>query len=84
MMLDGYGIAASTGSACSSGSLKPSHTLIAIGLEPEQAHGSLRLTLGKYNTKKEIDYVADKLKIVVEKLRKVSGNVLSDFYKFKK
>ncbi|MDR3559609.1 MAG: cysteine desulfurase NifS, partial [Candidatus Pacebacteria bacterium] len=74
------GIAASTGSACSSGSLEPSHVLLSIGLKPEQAHGSLRITLGKHNTKKEINIFITKLKKIVGQLRKVSGNVLEDYY----
>jgi cysteine desulfurase len=81
LMLAAEGIAASTGSACSSGSLEPSHVLLAIGLKPEQAHGSLRITLGKHNTQKEIDIFITKLKKIVEQLRKVSGNVLEDYYR---
>jgi cysteine desulfurase len=84
LMLDMEGIAASTGSACSSGSLSPSHVLLSLGMKPEQAHGSLRLTLGKYTTKKDIEYTVPKIKSVVEKLRKVSGNVLSEYYKSNK
>ena len=80
LMLAAEGIAASTGSACSSGSLEPSHVLLSIGLKPEQAHGSLRITLSKYNTKKELDIFVTKLKKIVEQLRKVSGNVLNDYY----
>jgi cysteine desulfurase len=80
LMLDSLGIAASTGSACSSGSLEPSHVLLSLGMKPEEAHGSLRLTLGKNTTKKEIDYTILKIKKVVGDLRKVSGNVLSDYY----
>ena len=79
LSLDLYGIAASTGSACSSGALDPSHVLLSLGLKHEQAHGSLRLTLGKYTTKKELDIVIDKVKEVVKRLRKISGNVLADF-----
>ena len=70
--LDDKGIAASTGSACSTKSLKPSHVLTAIGLSPVDAHGSLRLTLGKDNTEKEIDYVLDVLPGIVADLRKIS------------
>jgi len=72
LSLDMEGIAASSGSACSSGSLKASHVLLAIGLPPEIAHGSLRLTLGKDNTEKEIDYVIDILPGIIEKLRALS------------
>lgn len=70
--LDAKGIAASTGSACSSKSLEPSHVLLAIGLKHEEAHGSLRLTLGKSSTKQQIDYVLKVLPPVIEKLRKIS------------
>ncbi|MFA6383064.1 MAG: cysteine desulfurase family protein [Parcubacteria group bacterium] len=80
LSLDMEGIACSTGSACSSGALSPSHVLLAIGLKPEQAHGSLRITLGKHTTKQEIDVAISKIKSVVERLRKISGNVLKDFY----
>lgn len=79
MSLDMEGIAASTGSACSSGSLDPSHVLLALGLKHEQAHGSLRLTLGKYTTKQEIDYTISKLKEIVKRLRKISGDVLINY-----
>ena len=66
------GIAASTGSACSSRSLEPSHVLLAIGLRPEEAHGSLRLSLGKYNTEEDIEYILEVLPKAVEKLRSIS------------
>ncbi|HEX8974862.1 MAG TPA: cysteine desulfurase family protein [Patescibacteria group bacterium] len=79
LSLDLDGIAASTGSACSSGALDPSHVLLALGLKHEQAHGSLRVTLGKHTTKKEIDELVAKLKEIVKRLRKISGNVLADF-----
>jgi cysteine desulfurase len=72
LMLDLNGVAASSGSACSSGSLDPSHVLLAIGLSHEVAHGSLRLTFGRDNTLEEIDYVVDKLKEIVERLRFMS------------
>ncbi len=78
--LDAEGIACSTGSACSSGSLDPSHVLLALGLKPEQAHGSLRVSLGKYTTKNEIDIFIAKLKNILQKLRKVSGKVLQEYY----
>lgn len=81
LALDQNGIAASTGSACSTGALEPSHVLLALGLDPEQAHGSLRITIGKYTTKKEIDYTLAALKKVIKKLRKVSGDVLKEFKK---
>ncbi len=70
--LDSKGIAASTGSACSSKSLEPSHVLTAIGLPAEIAHGSIRLSLSKYNTKEEIDYTVEAMKEAVENLRKIS------------
>lgn len=72
IMLDMAGICGSSGSACTSGSLDPSHVLLAIGLPHEIAHGSLRLTLGDENTKEEMDYVVDKIKEIVEKLRSMS------------
>lgn len=72
LMLDSYGIAASTGSACSSKKLQPSHVLLAIGLKPEEAHGSLRITLGRENKEEEIDYFLDVIPKVIEKLRKIS------------
>ena len=70
--LDMQGIAASTGSACSTKSLKPSHVLTAIGLKPEMAHGSLRLTIGKENTAKDIEYALRVIPEIVENLRKIS------------
>lgn len=70
--LDLLGIAVSTGSACASGSLEPSHVLLATGLGPELAHGSIRFSLGKYTTQQEIEYVLQVLPPVIEKLRKMS------------
>ena len=70
--LDMLGIAISTGSACTSGSLEPSHVLLATGLTHELAHGSLRITLGRWNTDSEIDYFLDNLPKIVENLRKMS------------
>ena len=72
IMLDMAGICGSSGSACTSGSLDPSHVLLAIGLPHEIAHGSLRLTLGDENTKEQADYVVDHLKEIVAKLRAMS------------
>lgn len=72
IMLDMAGICASSGSACTSGSLDPSHVLLAIGLPHEIAHGSLRMTIGYENTKEDMDYVIDNLKAIVEKLRNMS------------
>lgn len=70
--LDMKGIAASSGSACTSGSLDPSHVLLAMGLSHEIAHGSLRLTLGKDTTEAEIDYVLEQLPSIVQRLREMS------------
>jgi len=70
--LDMEGIAASTGSACSSSSLEPSHVLLSLGLSPELAHGSLRFTLGRYTKEEEIDYVLEILPKIVDKLRSMS------------
>ncbi len=70
--LDMKGVSASTGSACSSTSLEPSHVLLAIGLKPEEAHGSLRLTLGRGNTQEDVDYVISVLPEIVNKLRMIS------------
>ncbi|MFH1736871.1 MAG: cysteine desulfurase NifS [Actinomycetota bacterium] len=72
LTLDARGICASSGSACTSGSLEPSHVLLAIGLPHEIAHGSLRLTLGRSNTKKDVDYVLEVLPGIVTNLRAMS------------
>jgi cysteine desulfurase len=72
LSLDMKGVAASTGSACTSGSLEPSHVLLAMGIPPEEAHGSLRLTLGKDNTREDVDYFVKVIKPIVEKLRDMS------------
>lgn len=80
LLLDQKGIAGSSGSACTSGSLDPSHVLLAIGLPHEIAHGSLRLTLSDETTKDEIDYVVDELKQIVERLRSMSP-LYEDFIK---
>ena len=80
IMLDMDGICGSSGSACTSGSLDPSHVLLAIGLPHEIAHGSLRLTLSEETTKEEIDYTVDCLKKIVEKLRAMSP-LYEDFIK---
>lgn len=76
LMLDQMGVCSSTGSACSSGSLDPSHVLSAIGVPPEISQGSLRLTLGDANNEEDIDYVLEVLPQVVGKLR-----AISPFYK---
>ncbi len=72
MYMDGHGVSVSTGSACSSNSLEPSHVMIACGFKHELAHGSIRFTLSKYTNKEEIDYTIEKLKETVKKLRKMS------------
>ena len=72
LMLNDKGIAAATGSACSSKKLQPSHVLLGIGLKPEQAHGSLRLSLGRMSTKEDVSIVSEVLPTVVEKLRAMS------------
>ena len=82
IMLDMKGICASSGSACTSGSLDPSHVLLAIGLPHEIAHGSLRLTLGADTTKEDLDYTVDCLKGIVEQLRSMSP-LYEDFMKKK-
>ena len=72
MMLNEKGICVSTGSACSSKKLEPSHVILALGKKHEQAHGAIRFSLSKFNTKQEIDYAIEKLKKAVEILRKIS------------
>lgn len=72
LSLDMEGIAGSSGSACTSGSLDPSHVLLSIGLSHEIAHGSLRLSLGDFNTEDEVDYVVEKLVKIVDRLRSMS------------
>ncbi len=72
LSLDMKGVAASSGSACTSGSLEPSHVLLAMGLPHQTAHGSLRLTLGKNNTEEDVDYVLEVLPEIVERLRSMS------------
>ena len=83
ILLDQLGVCASSGSACTSGSLDPSHVLLAIGLPHEIAHGSLRLTLGEDNTMEEMDFVADQAKKIVERLRSMSP-LYDDFVKQQK
>ena len=73
LYLDDYGIACSTGSACTSVSLEPSHVIMALGKSYDYSHGSIRFSLGRRNTKKDIDYVMKILPKVVEKLRKISA-----------
>ncbi len=83
ILLDQQGICASSGSACTSGSLDPSHVLLAIGLPHEIAHGSLRLTLSEKNTREEIDFTVDQLKKIIERLRSMSP-LYEDFVKHEK
>jgi cysteine desulfurase len=80
ILLDQNGICGSSGSACTSGSLDPSHVLLAIGLPHEIAHGSLRLTLSDETTMEEIDFTVDKLKEIIERLRGMSP-LYEDFVK---
>ncbi len=70
--LDSEGIATSTGSACSSKSLDPSHVLLAIGLKPHEAHGSLRVTVGRFTTEDDVNYFLEKLPPIINRLRKIS------------
>ncbi|HBA49139.1 MAG TPA: cysteine desulfurase NifS [Lachnospiraceae bacterium] len=83
IMLDMKGICASSGSACTSGSLDPSHVLLAIGLKHEEAHGSLRMTLSEENTREELDEVVEALKAIVGRLREMSP-LYEDFVKSQK
>lgn len=83
ILLDQNGICGSSGSACTSGSLDPSHVLLAIGLPHEIAHGSLRLTLSKETTKEDIDFTVDKLKEIIARLRSMSP-LYEDFVKKQK
>lgn len=83
MLLDMNGIYASSGSACTSGSLDPSHVLLAIGLPHEVAHGSLRLTLGRENTMEDVDYILEKLPPIIQRLRDMSP-LYEDFLKKQK
>lgn len=72
LMLDMFGISASSGSACTSGSLDPSHVLLSIGLVHEVAHGSLRISLNEENTEEDVDYILEKLTPIIERLRAMS------------
>lgn len=83
LMLDGFGICASSGSACTSGSLDPSHVLLAIGLPHEIAHGSLRMTLGEDTTREDVDFTVERLKEIVQNLRNMSP-LYEDFIKKQK
>ncbi len=83
LMLDFKGIEASSGSACTSGSLDPSHVLLALGLPHEKAHGSVRITLGRYNTKEEAEFLLKELPPIIERLRNMSP-LWEDFLKSNK
>ena len=72
LYLDMEGIEVSTGSACATGSLEPSHVLLGIGLDAEYAHGSIRFSLGRENTEEDVEYVLDKLPPIIERIRKMS------------
>ncbi len=72
LMMDEYGICASSGSACTSGSLEPSHVLRAMGVPFTAAHGSVRFSLSIYNTEEEIDFIIEKLPPIIERLRELS------------
>ena len=80
LRLEGKEICASSGSACTSGSLDPSHVLLAIGLPHELAHGSLRISLNEENCIEEIDYLVDSLKVIIDDLRSMSP-LYEDFKK---
>jgi cysteine desulfurase len=73
LFLDSKGIAASTGSACSSKKLEPSHVLRSLGLRPEECHGSLRITMGRSNTEEDVDYVANCIAEAVDRFRGISA-----------
>jgi cysteine desulfurase len=73
LFLDSKGIAVSTGSACSSKKLEPSHVLRSLGLKPEECHGSLRITMGRSNTEEDVDYVAKSITEAVERFRSISA-----------
>ena len=83
ILLDQAGVCASSGSACTSGSLDPSHVLLAIGLPHEIAHGSLRMTLSEETTMEDVDFVVDKLKDITANLRSMSP-LYEDFIKKQK
>ena len=72
MLLDQYGICASSGSACTTGSLEPSHVLRAMGLPYTAAHGAIRFSLSRYNTAEEVDFVLEKLPPIIARLREIS------------
>jgi cysteine desulfurase len=77
LLLDQFGICASSGSACTSGSLEPSHVMRAMGVPFTAAHGSIRFSLSKYNTEEEVDFVIEKMPVIVKRLRELSPFVES-------
>ena len=77
--LDMKGIAVSSGSACTSGSLEPSHVLVAMGVPPVESHGSLRLTLGKDNTEEDVDYFLETMVPIVERMTAMSPLTEDDY-----
>jgi cysteine desulfurase len=78
LRLDGKGVSVSSGSACTTGSLEPSHVLLAIGLPPEIAHGSIRFTLGRENTNEDVRYVINEFPGVISVLRQMSPTYRKD------
>ena len=72
MLLDVFGICASSGSACTTGSLEPSHVLRAMGVPYSAAHGTIRFSLSRYNTMEELDFVVEKLPPIIARLREIS------------
>jgi cysteine desulfurase len=72
LLLDQFGICASSGSACTSGSLEPSHVMRAMGVPFTAAHGSIRFSLSRYNTEEEVDFVVEKMPVIVNRLRELS------------
>ena len=73
LLLNQFGVSVSTGSACSSTSLEPSHVLTALGVPVEKIHGTVRFTVGDMTTKEDIDYVVDHLKTIISRLREISS-----------
>jgi cysteine desulfurase len=76
LLMDRFGICASSGSACTSGSLEPSHVLRAMGVPFTAAHGSIRFSLSRYNTQEEMDFVAEKMPAIIKRLRELSPFVV--------
>jgi cysteine desulfurase len=76
LLMDRFGVCASSGSACTSGSLEPSHVLRAMGVPFTAAHGSIRFSLSRYNTREEMDFVAEKMPAIIKRLRELSPFVV--------